>query len=82
MTKQRHHFVFVKACGCPAAVLEAGRWCRDEDAAWRQIFDTRARERAAVAAGLRLVHVEHDTYCRHWHPLMLSGCPHQEVAGG
>lgn len=80
--KPRYHFVFVKACGCPCAVRDQDRWCPDEDAAWRTQYLTRNAERAAHARGVRVVHVDHDTYSREVYPLMLQGCPHPQVADG
>jgi hypothetical protein len=77
---QRHHFIFLNPCGCPFGLVEGkvGRYgsAADPDAAWDAMYDTRAEERAALARGVRVVHVDHATYEREFYPLMSARCPH------
>ena len=73
----RRHFVFVDRCGCPFGLAEETPRCKDEDAAWDSMYDTRAEERAARARGVRVVHVDHATYERDFYPLMFKTCPHR-----
>jgi hypothetical protein len=74
---QRKQFVFVKKCGCPTAVRERTRSCRDEAAAWNQMYGTRAERLEAFRAGIEVRLVDHDTYSRIWYPLMLKTCTHR-----
>lgn len=73
---ERRHFVFLRACGCPQGLAEQTSRCRDEDAARDAMYDTRAEERAAVAAGVRVEFVDHATYEERFYPLMTKPCPH------
>lgn len=81
---ERHHYVFLNACGCPLGLVEASARTpdgppriADEDAAWDDMYD-RAEERAARAKGVHVVHVDHATYKRDYYPQMLAACPHRE----
>lgn len=81
---ERRHYVFLEACGCPFGLIEASARkpggpprLADEGAAWDDMYDTRAEERAARAAGVTVVHVDHATYERDYFEAMRSGhCPH------
>lgn len=73
----RRHFVFVDGCGCPTGVADQTPRCKDEDAAWDAMYDSRADERAARARGIHVVYVDHATYEKEWYPLMLTACPHR-----
>jgi hypothetical protein len=75
-TRTRHHFVFLRPCGCPFGLAEQTSRCRDEDTAWRHMYDSRAEERAAVAAGVRVEFVDHATYEERFYPLMTQTCTH------
>jgi len=80
----RHHFVFVYRCGCPFGLVEQTSRCRTEDQAWGEMYDTRAEERRAHAAGVHVVHVDHATYERELFPMMLSSyaCTHVVAPDG
>lgn len=73
----RRHWVFLYACGCPFGLVEKTPRCRDEDAAWDAMYDTRAEERAARAAGVQVTFVDHATYERDFYPRMTKPCPHR-----
>lgn len=74
---ERSHFVFLKRCGCPFGLAEQNdRWCRDEDAAWDAMYDTRAEERAARTDGVTTVHVPHAEYVEKYYDRMTSRCTH------
>lgn len=85
---ERHHYVFLEACGCPFGLVEASSRTEggpariaDEGAAWDEMYDTRAEERAARSRGVRVVHVDHATYEREFYGRMRGGpsryrCPH------
>jgi hypothetical protein len=73
---ERRHYIFVARCGCPIGLVEHGRWCGSEDAAWDDMYDTRAEERAARARGVRVEFVDHATYVRDFYPLMTKPCTH------
>lgn len=84
---ERHHYLFLAACGCPFGLTEASARkpggpprIADEDAAWDEMYDTRAEERAARAEGVTVVHVDHATYEAEWYERMLAKCPHQDGA--
>lgn len=86
---ERHHYVFLLPCGCPEGLLEAtprrpgGKpQVADEDAAWSEMYATRAEERAAHTRGIRVVHVDHGIYARDFYPLMTGRCPHGSAEGG
>ena len=76
--RDRHHFVFLHACGCPFGLVEQGSWAKDVDGAWESMYETRAEERAARNRGVQVVHVNHATYSAEFYPRMLSSysCPH------
>jgi hypothetical protein len=83
---QRHHYVFLRPCGCPEGLTEASARkpggpprIADEDAAWDAMY-TRAEERDARNRGITVVHVDHATYERDYYPLMNGPCPHQPPA--
>lgn len=72
----RHHYVFLRPCGCPEALTEATARrpggpprIADEDAAWDDMYATRVEERAARTRGVRVVHVDHAAYERDLLPL-------------
>ncbi len=82
---ERHHYVFLHRCGCPFGLVEASARkpggpprLADEDAAWDEMYDTRAEERAARRDGVTVVHVDHAEYEREFYPKMGSDwrCPH------
>ena len=75
-TRTRRQFVFLRACGCPFGLAEQTSRCRDEDAAWDSMYDTRAEERAARARGVHVEFVDHATYVERFFPLMTTPCPH------
>lgn len=81
-TKTRNHFVFLDPCGCPLGLTEDRPRVRTEDQAWRDMFETRGEERQAAARGVRVEHVDHDTYTRRFYPLMTRPCPHAEAVSG
>lgn len=72
----RHHFVFLASCGCPFGLTEVRRGVTTEGEAWRDMYDTRAEEKAARARGVHVVHVDHATYSRDFFPRMTAACPH------
>lgn len=76
--RERHHFVFLNACGCPFGVIEQGSWCKDEDQAWSKMHESRSKEREAHRHGVQVAHVDHATYSAEHYPRMLSSysCPH------
>jgi hypothetical protein len=81
---ERHHYVFLKPCGCPIGLVEASARApggppriADENAAWDEMYDTRAQERDARARGVHVVHVDHAQYSRELFPKMSRGCPHR-----
>jgi len=73
---ERSHYVFLSACGCPFGLVERGRWCVDEDAAWDSMYDSRAEERAARAKGVRCVYVSHEEYVATYYSRMTARCTH------
>lgn len=73
---ERRHYVFVARCGCPTGLVEQGSWCKSEDEAWEQMYETRAEERSARARGIRIEFVDHATYERDFYPLMTKPCTH------
>lgn len=79
---QREQFVFVKSCGCPVAVMEkhSRHGARDEDHAWREVYETPRAQREAVMRGVRCVLMDHSAYVRDYSELMLHGCPHGPAA--
>lgn len=73
---ERSHYVFLASCGCPFGLVERGRWCADEDAAWDSMYDTRGEERGAQARGVRCVYVSHEEYVATYYNRMAKRCPH------
>lgn len=73
---ERSHFVFLYRCGCPFGLVEKGRWCADENAAWDSMYDTRAEERTARSAGVTAVHVGHAEYVAKYYDRMTARCTH------
>lgn len=75
---QQQDFVFVKPCGCPVAVVlkHSRHGARDEDHAWREVFETAKAQREAAARGVRCVLVDHAAYVRDYSELLRHGCPH------
>lgn len=82
---ERHHYVFVKACGCPFGLIEASASepggpprIADEGQAWDEFYDTRGEEREARNRGVRAVHVTHEQYEREFYDRMSPSyrCPH------
>jgi hypothetical protein len=71
--------VFLKACGCPFGLAEEGRFYKNEDDAWDGMYDSRAEERTARAAGVHVEFVDHATYEARFYPLMTRPCPHGDV---
>lgn len=71
----RHQFVFLYRCGCPLGLVE-GSYAVDEDGAWDVFTADRREERRFRAAGVTVVHVDHDTYSREFYPRLLTQCPH------
>ena len=79
---ERHHHVFLAACGCPFGLVEATWRSLSEDAAWASMYHGRRRTiREARARGVRVVHVDHATYVRELCDLMTGACPHAQPAG-
>lgn len=81
---ERHHYVFLRPCGCPEGLTEASARrpggpprLADENAAWNAMYETRAEERAAHARGVTCVYVDQATYERDYYPLMLATCSHR-----
>lgn len=83
--EERHHYVFLRSCGCPFGLVEASPRkpngpprLADEGAAWDEMYDTRKEERAARSAGVHVVHVDHATYERQFYERMSPKyrCPH------
>lgn len=79
---QRQHFVFVKPCGCTVAVAlkHSRHGARDEEHAWRQIYETARAQREAAARGVRCVQVDHAAYLRDHAESMRTGCVHEAVS--
>ncbi len=78
----RHHYVFLAACGCPFGLVEATWRNPSEEAAWASMYHGRRRAiREARARGVRVVHVDHATYVRELCDLMTGACPHAQPAG-
>jgi hypothetical protein len=78
----RQHFVFVKAGGCTVAVTlkHSRHGARDEDHAWRLVYETPRAQREAAARGTRCVLVDHATYLRDHAESMREGCTHEAVS--
>lgn len=83
--EERHHYVFLAACGCPFGLTEATARqpngpprIADEDAAWDDFYDTRREERAARGRGVHVRHVDHAEYEREYYRRMSPDyrCPH------
>lgn len=74
--KDRYHFVFVKACGCPIGLTEMRAGVRTEDEAWDNFYDTRGEERAARTAGVHVELVDHPVYVDKFYARMAVGCTH------
>ncbi len=73
----RHHYVFLAACGCPFGLVESTYRNLSEDAAWASMYDRRRQAiQAARARGVHVVHVDHATYVREFFHLMTGPCPH------
>jgi hypothetical protein len=79
----RHHYVFIKRCGCLIGLVEASARksdgpprLADEGAAWSEMYQTRREEQAARAQGITVVHVDHAEYEREFFPKMTERCTH------
>jgi hypothetical protein len=77
---ERKHWIFLYRCGCPFGLVEESRFYKTEDDAWDGMYDTRAEERAARAAGVHTVFVDHANYEREFYPRMTERCAHGGAA--
>lgn len=76
--KLRRDWVFLDANGCAIAVADASFY-KTEDKIWREKYPTRAEERAAAAAGVTCIQVDHQDYVERHMPCLLGRCDHVAV---